>query len=181
MAVPAPRLVFLYGPPAVGKLTIARAIAARQPFKIVHTHLTIDPVTEVLPFGTDAFWRVVGGFRQTLVAAAAEEGIDLVFTFVFAPGDEQLVADIARPFHQAGGRVVFVRLHAPREVLLQRVREGSRRDHKKVTDAATLERLLDRYEDFTATVEGEGLSIETDVISAEEAAAQILDYLASHG
>ena len=37
----APRLVFLYGPPAVGKLTVARAIAAREPFKILHNRLTL--------------------------------------------------------------------------------------------------------------------------------------------
>jgi ATP-dependent 26S proteasome regulatory subunit len=35
-----PRLVFLYGPPAVGKLTVAKAIADRRPFTILHNHLT---------------------------------------------------------------------------------------------------------------------------------------------
>ena len=178
VAVTAPRLVFLYGPPAVGKLTVARAIAAREPFRILHNHLTIDPVTEVLPFGTDAFWRVVGQFRRHLVATAAAEGLDLIYTYVFAPGDEQHVADITLPFQQVGGRVVFVRLHAPREVLLQRVREQSRREHRKVTDTATLERLLDQYEGFTAGVEGESLIVENALTSAEEAAGQILDHLA---
>ena len=67
-----PSLVFLYGPPAVGKLTVARAIADRLPYKILHNHVTIDAVTEVLPFGSDTFWRVVGRFRRDLVAAAAD-------------------------------------------------------------------------------------------------------------
>ena len=62
--VAAPRLVFLYGPPAVGKLTVARAIADRLPFKILHNHVTIDAVKEVLPFGSDPFWEC----RQTLQA-----------------------------------------------------------------------------------------------------------------
>jgi hypothetical protein len=55
-----PQLVFLYGPPAVGKLTVAQELAARRPFRVLHNHLTIDPVATVLPFGTDAFWAVVG-------------------------------------------------------------------------------------------------------------------------
>jgi cytidylate kinase len=104
----ASRLVFLYGPPAVGKLTVARAIADRLPFKILHNHVTIDAVTEVLPFGSETFWRVVGRFRRDLVTAAAEANIDLIYTYVFAPGDEQHVADIVSPCEAAGGTVLFV-------------------------------------------------------------------------
>jgi hypothetical protein len=177
--VSAPRLVFLYGPPAVGKLTIAHALACLQPFKILHNHLTINPVSEVLPFGTDAFWRVVRQFRRALVTTAAEEGIDLVYTYVFAPGDEPHVAEITHPFREAGGQVAFVRLQAPRAVLLQRVSEESRREHQKITDTGALERFLDQYDDFTASADGESLTIDTGVTSAQEAAARILDYLAS--
>ena len=104
--------MFLYGPPAVGKLTVARAIADSLPYKILHNHVTIDAVTGVLPWGSDAFWRVVGRFRRDLVAAAAEN-IDLIYTFVFAPGDEQHVADIVLPYEKAGGTVLFVQLLAP--------------------------------------------------------------------
>ena len=177
-AVPAPRLVFLYGPPAVGKLTVARAIAEREPFRILHNHLTIDPVAEVLQFGTESFWRVVGQFRRSLVSAAAADGIDLIYTYVFSPGDEEHVADIVGSYRQAGGRVFFVRLHAPREVLLQRVLEQSRREHRKITDTTTLERLLDQYENFSAVADGGGLTIENAAVSAEDAAHAILDHLA---
>ncbi|HEY8724429.1 MAG TPA: hypothetical protein VIL92_11305, partial [Gaiellaceae bacterium] len=97
----APRLLFLYGPPAVGKLTVAKAIADRIPFKILHNHVTIDAVTEVLPFGSDTFWRVVGRFRRDMVAAAAEERIDLIYTYWFAAGEEQHVAEIVRPYEDA--------------------------------------------------------------------------------
>jgi chloramphenicol 3-O-phosphotransferase len=99
-----PRLVFLYGPPAVGKLTVARAIAEREPFKVLHNHVTIDPVLEVLPFGTKTFLRVVDGFRRDLVDAAAEEGIDLIYTFVYAAGEEEHVNAIAAPYEGAADR-----------------------------------------------------------------------------
>jgi tRNA uridine 5-carbamoylmethylation protein Kti12 len=175
--VATPRLVFLYGPPAVGKLTVARAIAARLPFKILHNHVTIDAVTEVLPYGSDTFWRVVGRFRRDLVTAAAEGNIDLIYTYVFAPGDEQLVAEIVSPYEKAGGTVSFVQLLAPREVLLQRVRAESRREHGKPTDPATLEQMLDRYDDFTATAAPDGLTIDLAATSAREAADRIIDHI----
>src|SRR3954452_8967264 len=158
--VASPSLVFLYGPPAVGKLTVARAIADRLPFKILHNHVTIDAVTEVLPFGSDTFWRVVGRFRRALVTAAADENIDLIYTYAFAPGDERHDADIVTPYEKAGGAVSFVQLLAPREVLLRRVLGESRREHGKPTEPKALERMLDEYDDFTALAAPESLRIE---------------------
>jgi tRNA uridine 5-carbamoylmethylation protein Kti12 len=171
--------VFLYGPPAVGKLTVARAIADRLPFKILHNHVTIDAVTEVLPFGSDTFWRVVGRFRRDLVAAAAEENIDLIYTYVFAPGDEKHVTDIVLPYENAGGAVSFVQLLAPREVLLQRVLADSRKQYGKPTDAETLERMLDEYENFTAIAAPDSLTIDLAATSARDAADRIINHITS--
>lgn len=175
--MPTPRLLFLYGPPAVGKLTVARAIADRLPFKILHNHVTIDAVTAVLPFGSERFWGVVGRFRRDLVAAAAEEGVDLIVTYVFAPGDEQHVAEIIAPYEEAGGTVVFVQLLAPREVLLQRVLAGSRKEHGKPTDPETLERMLDEYDNFAALAAPGSLRIDLGTTSASDAADQIIDHV----
>ena len=172
-----PRLVFLYGPPAVGKLTVAKVIADRLPFKILHNHVTIDAVTEVLPFGSEAFWGVVGRFRRDLVAAAAEEDIDLIYTYVFAPGDEQHVAEIVAPYEEAGGTVLFVQLLAPREVLLERVLADSRREHGKPTDPETLEQMLDEYDDFTALAAPDSLRIDLAATSATDAADRIINHL----
>ncbi|HEV8102580.1 MAG TPA: hypothetical protein VGP69_02480 [Gaiellaceae bacterium] len=175
----APRLVFLYGPPAVGKLTVARAIADRLPFRILHNHITIDAVTEVLPFGGETFWGVVGRFRRDLVAAAAAEDVDLIYTYVFAPGDEQHVAEIVAPYEEAGGTVVFVQLLAPREVLLQRVLADSRKEHGKPTDPATLEQMLNEYDNFTTLAAADSLTIDLSATSANDAADRIIDHLAN--
>jgi cytidylate kinase len=36
------RLIFLHGPAASGKLTVARAIAARTGLPVFHNHLAVD-------------------------------------------------------------------------------------------------------------------------------------------
>jgi tRNA uridine 5-carbamoylmethylation protein Kti12 len=172
-----PRLIFLYGPPAVGKLTVAKAIAERRPFRILHNHLTSDPVAQVLPFGSDAFWRVVGRFRRDLVGVAAEEGIDLVYTYVFAPGDEQHVAEIVAAYEKPGGVVTFVQLLAPRDVLLRRVLEEDRKQHGKPTDVETLTRLLDEYGDFTSLAARESMTLDLATMSAADAADEIISHL----
>src|SRR5262245_42758915 len=103
MSAAHPRLVFLYGPPAVGKLTVARAIAEQDDVRVLHNHVTFDAVAEVLAPGTLTFWAALDKIRLDLVTAAAGEGIDLVYTFVFAPGDEAHVDDVVRAYESAGG------------------------------------------------------------------------------
>jgi hypothetical protein len=173
-----PRLLFLYGPPAVGKLTVARAVAERLGFRVLHNHVTIDAVAQVLPFGTPAFWSIVGGLRRDLVAAAAQEGVDLVYTYVYAPGDEADVARIVDAFESEGGSVTFVRLTASNEELLRRVVEVERREHGKISDVETLERLMAEHDLFAAIPGHDSLTIDLGVVSADQAAQQIAAHLA---
>jgi hypothetical protein len=171
-----PHLVFLYGPPAVGKLTVAKELAKRRAFRVLHNHVTIDAVATVLPFGTDAFWGVVGRLRRDLVAGAAREGIDLVYTYVFAPGDEPHVDAISTAYEEAGGRVTFVRLLASRDELLRRVENESRAAHGKIVDVETLRGLLSEHDLFAPIPGCESLTIDLDATTAAEAAEVILGH-----
>lgn len=172
-----PRLVFLYGPPAVGKLTVARAIAERRDFRVLHNHVTFDPVVEVLPIGTPAFWAALDRVRLDLVTAAANEGIDLVYTFVFAPGDEVHADDIASAYESVGGSVLFVQLLAPAEELRRRVTSESRRAHAKIIDAAALDQVLRDHDVFAAIPGKDSVTLDVSTRSAEDAALQIIERL----
>jgi hypothetical protein len=172
-----PHLVFLYGPPAVGKLTVAEELVKRRSFRVLHNHVTIDAVTAVLPFGTEAFWGVVGRLRRDLVAAAAHEGIDLVYTYVFAPGDEPHVDAIAAAYEDAGGTLTFVQLVAPIDELLRRVGNASRSAHGKITEPEPLQRLLSEHDVFASIPGRESLTIDLGVTSAAEAAKLIVGQL----
>ncbi|HXK15120.1 MAG TPA: AAA family ATPase [Gaiellaceae bacterium] len=172
-----PQLVFLYGPPAVGKLTVAEELAKRRPFRVLHNHVTIDAVTEILPFGTAAFWGVVGRFRRDLVAAAADEGIDLVYTYVFAPADEPHVDAIAAAYEEAGGTVTFVQLIAPVEELFRRVGNASRGAFGKITEPEPLQRLLSEHDVFASIPGRQSLAIDLGVTSASQAAELIVGQL----
>ena len=45
------RLVVLYGPPGVGKLTVGTELSELTGFKLFHNHLTVNLVTSVIHSG----------------------------------------------------------------------------------------------------------------------------------
>lgn len=60
----APMLVFIVGPPAVGKMAVGHELAARTGFRLFHNHHTIDLVLRFFDYGTPPFRRLVGEFRR---------------------------------------------------------------------------------------------------------------------
>ena len=82
------RLVFIYGPPASGKLTVATELAKLTGFKLFHNHVSIQFVQSIFEFGTKTFRRLTGKYRLEMIEEAAREGIDTIFTFVYSKGED---------------------------------------------------------------------------------------------
>ena len=101
------KLVFIYGPPAVGKLTVAKELLKLTGFKVFHNHLTIDLVKSIFEWGEGPFWELVDRFRLELVKAATEANIPgVIFTFVYAKThDDGFVRRIVKVVEKGGGAV----------------------------------------------------------------------------
>ena len=189
-------LLVIFGPPAVGKMTVGRAVADAGGFRLFHNHMTIEPLLEVFDYGTPAFTVLNDEFRIRVLEEAAASGTDLVLTFLWPLDDADDLAVVERylaPYVDAGHPVAFVELAAPLDTRLQRNRteqrlaaKASKRDlewsdgnvreleaHVMNTspDRRTLaEDLLDRHR---------FLRIDNSGLSPEEAAARILSWLRS--
>ena len=104
-------LVFLHGPAASGKLTIARALEARVGFPVFHNHLVVDLLTTVFTFGSDPFVRLREQFWTSVFADAARVDRSISFTFTpeatVRPG---FAGRVRQLIEGEGGRVCFVRL-----------------------------------------------------------------------
>ena len=68
------KLLFLYGPAASGKLTIARELATLTGFALFHNHLVVDAVAAVFPFGSDQFVKPREQFWLAMFHEASERG-----------------------------------------------------------------------------------------------------------
>lgn len=117
-------LLFVVGPPAVGKMTVGAEIAAKTGLKLFHNHLSIEPVLRFFPFGSPAFRRLVGGFREQLFAEVAASDLPgLIFTYVWAfdlPEDQAALEEYAAPFRDHGARILYLELEASQSERLLR-------------------------------------------------------------
>lgn len=116
-------LLVIFGPPAVGKMTVGRAVAAASDFRLFHNHLTIEPLLEVFDHGTPAFNRLNDEFRVRVLEEAAASDTHLVFTFLWPLDDAEDLVTVERylaPYVEAGKQVAFVELVAPLGVRLER-------------------------------------------------------------
>ena len=173
-----PLLVYLYGPPAVGKLAIAEELQRLTDFRLFHNHLTVNAVREVFEFGTPAFAGVVRRIRLDVFATAMRVGTSVIFTNNSAWGQDdgndrfrQFASEAARAVHDAGGTPLFVHLTAPLDVLESRLGNSSRRDHGKLVDVRRLRELVAKLD--SSPLERDHLSLDTSRASVEEAAQVI--------
>ena len=78
------KLIFMYGPPASGKLTVARELAALTGYRLFHNHLVVDALGAVFEFGSEPFVELRERIWLDILEKAARSGIDGVI-FTFAP------------------------------------------------------------------------------------------------
>lgn len=174
-------LVYLYGPPAVGKLTVAREIAARTGHRLFHNHLSIDCVLPVFEFGSDPFWRQVHAIREGIMAEAAREGRDLVFTTVYEHPDSD--PQTTRRFDAVesnGGRICLVQLTCPPAILANRVQNPHRATMGKIATVEGLRETLVGHNVVTSIPRRESLQVDTSELSPVEAAEHVIEHYGLH-
>jgi shikimate kinase len=171
------RLVFLYGPPAAGKLTIGRELVALTGFRLFHNHLTVDLARELFDFGSEPFQRLVDDLRLRVFAAAADSDLPgLIFTFVYGGPDEAFIRQTMSVMETAGAEVSFVQVTCPPEELLNRVGDESRRAYHKLANRETLDALLRERDWLSAIPFVESLLVDTTQVTPAEAARVIAEH-----
>lgn len=173
------QLIFLHGPVASGKLTIAKALAARTGLPLFHNHLVVDTLLSVFPFGSDAFVRLREGIWNDVFDAALAEGRSLIFTF--APErtvSPDFPAQLAARMAAGGGRVDFVAVTCRADVQRARMGNASRQASGKLSSAALFAELAAAGAFDYPELPPAAVTVDSAALSPDEAARMIADGLA---
>ena len=172
------QLVFLYGPAASGKLTIAREIAKRTGLAVFHNHLIVDAVLSVFSFGSEPFARLREQFWMATFAEAAAQGRSLIFTF--AP-ESSVSADFPERVETlvegAGGEIMFVRLAVSIVEQERRIANPGRAEFAKLRSVELLRELRVQSQASHAAMPEPRLVVDTEAMSPAEAARLIVEQL----
>ena len=171
------RLVFIYGPPASGKLTVAKELAKLTGFKLFHNHISIEFVQSLFEFGSRPFERLTDKYRTEMIEEAAKEGVNTIFTLVYGKTtDDPFVRSVVRKVKAHGGRVCFVRLQCDRDELERRVSSKARKSLGKIATKRLLNRVFKRF-DLDSEIPFEpSLTIDTETLSPRMAAKTIAQH-----
>lgn len=171
-------LIFLYGPPAVGKLTIAKHLQEKLGYKLFHNHMIINVLADIFGYDKPERRILVREFRLKILEEATKDNIDMIITVgnagntIFAYFDE-----LIQTVEENDGTVCLVQLYANKETLLSRVTSKSRQEHGKYFGKNKLEESLKKYPDmFDKYPRKEHITIDTDKTQPEIAAEEIIAY-----
>src|SRR5580658_3884413 len=106
------KLIFIYGLPATGKLTVAVELAAMTGYKLFHNHLAVDLLLSVFDFGSAPFVELREEIWLCVFAAACEAKIPgLIFTFApEATVRPEFIPNTIETVGKHGGELIFVEL-----------------------------------------------------------------------
>jgi chloramphenicol 3-O-phosphotransferase len=173
------RLVFLHGPAAAGKLTVAQELSSLTGLPVFHNHLVVDALLEVFTFGSPEFVRLREQFWLATFDAAMGAGRSLIFTFApektVVPGFVERVVSTVEAHH---GHVHLIALYVSARQQEVRVVNPDRARFNKLNDVDTLRRL--RAHNASRANLPADLTIDTDALSPQAAATQIRDHFDIH-
>ncbi len=167
------KLVVLYGPPGVGKLTIAKELAKITGYNNFHNHLTFEPVRSILPIEHPDFWSIVKRWRLQLLEIAAKNKVKgLIITVVYTK-KESMIPRVIRLMKKYHAQTYFVKLHCDHHILKKRVKHPSRKAYRKLRTIKGLNAFCKKHDVHSSVPNVKNFEIDNTHVSPKQCAKMI--------
>ncbi len=127
--------IVIFGPAAVGKMSVGMALAELTGFKLFHNHMAIELVHQFFSWSDPEFTPLVQNIRRQLFAALKDSPVKgVIFTYVWALDLPEDHDELQRYIDQLGVEmesVLFVELCADQTVRMERNKTELRLQEKK--------------------------------------------------
>lgn len=181
------KLVIIFGPQAVGKMTVGEELEKLTGMKLFHNHMTIELVSHFFSYSTATGKRLVRLFREEIFEEVAKSDLEgMIFTFMWAfdqQADWDYIDHICNIFESKGGSTYFVEIEAGMEERLERNKSPHRLECKPTKrniewSEQNLKRDMERYRLYSKAGEIKKenyIKIDNTHLSPEEAAKIIVN------
>ena len=181
------KFIIIFGPPAVGKMSVGNELAKLTGLKLFHNHMTIELVLNFFEFGDPRFHKLVSEFRRGIFEeVAASELPGLIFTYVWAlnlESEREYIERCCDIFREKGAKIFFVELQSDISERLRRNETEFRLSQKasKRDVETSRQRLLEDSEKYKLNTDRDFfykdnyLKIDNTSLSATEAAQRIIE------
>jgi AAA domain len=169
------KLIFLYGLPATGKLTVARELAVITGYKVFHNHLVVDMLLSMFEFASQPFVELREEMWLSVFAQAARaQTPGLIFTFApEATVRPTFIPAVLKTLAENGGSVEFFELTCPFPELKRRIVDPSRLKYGKLASVEQFEQLQAEGALGALEMPAARLSVDTSIVTPARAALQI--------
>ncbi len=176
------KLIIIFGPHAVGKMTVGQELSKITDLKLFHNHMTIDIVNDLFENLPKERSRLINLFRKEIFEAFSNsEEYGMIFTYMWAfdsQDDWNYISYVEELFASKGAEVYFVELEADYELRIERNKTENRLLNKptkrNLEKSETLFRSLEskyRLNSYEGEITKENyIRINNTELSPEEAA-----------
>jgi hypothetical protein len=124
------KLVVIFGPHAVGKMTVGQELSKLTKLKLFHNHMTIDVVLDLFENMPEERVRLTNLFRKEIFEAYSKsDEYGMIFTFMWAldtKEDWDYISEVEDIFNSVGADIYFVELEADFDLRIERNKTENR-------------------------------------------------------
>ncbi len=128
------KFIIIFGPLAVGKMTVGQELEKLTDLKLFHNHMTIEMVLPFFEMHTKSFKKLVSLYRIQMFEEVAKSNLaGLIFTYVWQldqKKDCDFIDHIVEIFEKENASAYYIELEADIEERLRRNKSANRLKHK---------------------------------------------------
>lgn len=124
------KFVIIFGPHAVGKMTVGQELEKLTGLKLFHNHMTIDIVSDLFENMQEERSRLINLFRKEIFEAYSKsDEYGMIFTYMWAldcKEDWNYINEVENLFESRGAEIYYVELEANYDLRLERNKTENR-------------------------------------------------------
>lgn len=138
-------LVIIYGPPGVGKMTVAKNLCKLTNYKFLPHNLIFDLIMPLVTYDVsdDDLWNLYERIKLEIIKTANKKGNNLILTEIYdSPLSDKRFEEFVDFLRKNKIKYKFVKLTCDKKEHLKRVVSKERKGTKKVNTKRFLNRIM---------------------------------------